>query len=203
MSSKDERGRGFAGLRKAVSAGVPSSSDQEIDPEMLAMPQPQDDEIDPETLAMPQPGEDEIDPETLAMPRSVPQPDTRRSVVTIYVRKGDHSKERTISINPIPPGIDPIDLLNAGFAVDGNSATISIDPYTFVTHHTGKDALSKSGLHDEIAGTSHVASFDHWVPGGILPGEWAATWTLTKALANAEMALVGWLELLGYKVKFG
>ena len=165
----------------------------------VALPQPvqsPDEETDAELI-------EPVDTPDVALPQPVPASDEESPVVTIYVRKGDHPKERIISINPIPLGIHPLSLLDAGFALDGNSATISIDPYTFVRHYSGKEALTKSGLHDEIAGVPHVASFDHWVPGGKLPGEWAATWTLTKALTIAEMALVGWLQTLGYRVKFG
>src|SRR5437879_5312954 len=57
-----------------------------------------------------------------------------KKTITIYVRKGDHAKERIISINPVPDGVHPIKLLNAGFALDGNSATLSADQYTFVSN---------------------------------------------------------------------
>jgi len=122
--------------------------------------------------------------------------------VTIYVRKGDHAKERIISINPIPAGIDPINLLDAGFALDGNSATLSVDPCICVMHHRNDYAHGMAGLvfPDE---EPHVASFHRWAPGGNPPPEFAATWTLTKAVADVEKALVDWLQALGYTVKFG
>ncbi len=125
-----------------------------------------------------------------------------KQTVTIYVRKGDHAKERIISINPIPAGVEPIDLLDAGFALDGNSATLSVDAYTYVTHHHGEHALGMRGLRSDLVGT-HVVSFDRWVPGGAPPGDWAVTYTLTKAVNVVETALVDWLQGLGYEVKFG
>ncbi len=168
------------------------------------LPRSDDDmEIQAEDLAQPQPlpgAEPEIRAEDIVQPRPMPAPDAE--VVNIYVRKGDHPKERIISINPIPDGIEPLDLLDAGFALDGNSATISVDPQIYVAHHHGKNAIGAVGL--TFPGSEpHVMSFHRWVPGGTLPGDWAATWTLTKAVTAVERALVDWLQALGYRVKFG
>jgi len=130
------------------------------------------------------------------------QPPKGKPTITIYVRKGDHPKERIISINPIPTGVEPLDLLDAGFALDGNSATISVDPQLYVGHHHGKNAVGARGL--TFPGEEpHVAGFHRWVPGGALPGDWAVTWTLTKAVNDVEKALVDWLRDLGCEVKFG
>ena len=167
----------------------PQSND---DTEILA-----DDVVQPQQL----PGaEPEIRAEDIVPPQPMPGPDAE--VVTIYVRKGDHPKERIISVNPIPEGIDSMNLLDAGFALDGNSATISVDPQLYVGDHYGKNAVGMYGL--TFPGEQpHVASFHRWVPGGTLPGDWAATWTLTRAVHAVEKALVDWLRALGYRVKFG
>jgi len=85
-----------------------------------------------------------------------------QSTITVYVRKGDHAKERVISMNPIPAGVDPIGLLNVGFALDGNSATISVDPYTF--------AYDDDVEQGNIEGIRRLSL-------GALPGEWALTWS--------------------------
>ncbi len=112
-----------------------------------------------------------------------------KKVVTLYVRRGDHAKERVISMNPIPDRVNPIELLNVGFALDGNSATVSVDPYTYVSN-----AYQKHG---------DMPSISRFTPGGTLPGEWALTWSITKAVNDVERALVEWLTALGYEVKFG
>jgi hypothetical protein len=112
-----------------------------------------------------------------------------QSTITIYVRKGDHAKERVISVNPIPAGLDPIGLLHAGFALDGNSATISVDPTTFAYD----DDVEKGNIH----------GINRWTPGDLMPGDWALTWSLTKAVNCIETLLVNWLTELGYRVKFG
>jgi len=92
--------------------------------------------------------------------------------------------------------------LDAGFALDGNSATISVDPYIYVKHHLDENAVAMRGL--LFPGKQpHVASFHRWEPGGVQPGDWAAMWTLTKAVADVEKALVDWLLAHGYDVKFG
>jgi len=175
------------------------ASDQPIQ----VFPRDDDAEIRADEVLQPQPlpGADrEIRAEDVLQPQPVPSPDPE--IVTIYVRKGDHPKERLISINPIPGGIEPLDLLDAGFALDGNSATISVDPQLYVAHHHGKNAIGSVGL--VFPGNEpHVVSFRRWVPGGTLPGDWATTWTLTKAVTAVERALVDWLHALGYRAKFG
>jgi hypothetical protein len=123
----------------------------------------------------------------LKQPESVPAPDA--PIATLYVRKGDHAKERTISVNPIPDGIDPMELLRVGFAVDGNSAILSVDPYTFA--------------YDKDVEEGNVERIQRWIPGGLLPGDWATTWSLTKAVSCIERLLVNWLTRSGYQVKFG
>jgi hypothetical protein len=116
----------------------------------------------------------------------VPEPPT----VTLYVRKGDHAKERTISVNPIPDGVNPVELLRVGFAVDGNSAILSVDPYTFAYSADVEEG--------------NVESIHRWTPGGALPGDWATIWSLTKAVNCIEGLLVNWLtKRLGCQVKFG
>jgi hypothetical protein len=110
--------------------------------------------------------------------------------ITLYVRKGDHARERIISINPIPDGIDPMELLRIGFALDGNSATLSVDPYTFA--------------YDTDVEAGNIERIRRWTPGGVMPGDWAAAWSLTKAVSCIERLLVNWLtKRLGYQVKFG
>jgi hypothetical protein len=128
------------------------------------------------------------EPITVKQPDRMPDP--HAPIVTLYVRKGDHARERIISVNPIPDGIDQIELLRLGFALDGNSATIPVDPYTFA--------------YDADVEEGKVEGIQRWTPGGLLPGDWATTWSLTKAVNCIEHLLVNWVtRRLGYQVKFG
>ncbi len=146
----------------------------------VALPQPVQPPDEEREAELPQP----VEPSNLEVPLDEAGP-----VVTIYVRRGDHAKERTISINPIPDGVDPLLLLEAGFAIDGNSATISADPVTFV--------------YDDDAKAGHIGRIRRLAPGTHVPEEWAATWSLTKAVNSIERTLVNWLHAQGYQVKFG
>jgi hypothetical protein len=64
-----------------------------------------------------------------------------------------------------------------------------VDPYTFACHTDEEE--------DNIYGVRR------WCPNEALPGDWAATWSLTKAVSCVERLLVNWLKKLGYRVKFG
>jgi hypothetical protein len=114
-----------------------------------------------------------------------------KPLVTIYVRKGGHERERTIAISPIRQGVDPLTLRDAGFALDRNSATLSVDPCTavFDVGEHGKFA------NDDIRAIGQFDSVD--------PPDWAAGWSLTKAVNNVRERIVAWLESLGCEVKFG
>ena len=118
-----------------------------------------------------------------------------KKTITIYVRK-DSPKERTISLNPIPEGVDPLTLLNAGFALDGNSATFPVDQYTFAY-----DADEENG--DITAIRSLAGEVEDAERGNLYLEPWKKTWTLTKAVHSVETLLVNWLHKLGYEVKFG
>ena len=127
-------------------------------------------------------------PIEVAQPVRIPDPEA--PIVTLYVRKGDNARERIISLNPIPDGVDPIELLRFGFALDGNSATLSVDPHTFAY---GTDVEE-----------GNIERIQRWKPGGMLPGDWAITWSLTKAVGCVERLLVNWLtQKLRCQVKFG
>ena len=129
-----------------------------------------------------QPPDEEIDVDNVVLPQPVPPP----PVVTIYVRKGDHPKERIISFNPIPVGVNPLDLLNAGFALDGNSATVSVIPGAYVARQHGGSLIPAVPI--VVNQETERTAGDN---------------TLTQAVHEVELALVEWLQKLGCGVKFG
>lgn len=75
-----------------------------------------------------------------------------------------------------------------GFAIDGNSVIASVTATAYVEQHDGDE--------------SSTGRITTWAPGGIVPGEWAIDWSLTKALRDVEAWLVEWLDTLGYDVEF-
>ena len=121
--------------------------------------------------------------------RSAPRPEQEQRIVTIYVRKGAWEGERTISINPIPAEADPLELLNAGFAIDGNSATVSVTRWmesraeNWVTWANPEEGIGSIKSED-------ADSFEY-------PP------SLTDALRVVELTIVAWLKKLGYTPKFG
>jgi len=107
-----------------------------------------------------------------------------KPTITIYVRKGDESWERTISINPIPAEADPLELLDAGFAIDGNSATLSV--------YRAEEFVTWA---DPENGIASIKSED--------PGSFEYSPSLNGALRVVERTIVAWLKKLGYTPKFG
>jgi plasmid stability protein len=57
-----------------------------------------------------------------------PKPVAARAVVTIYVRLNGDDRDQRVLTFKIPEGLDPMDLLDAGFAIDGNQAAGSVHP---------------------------------------------------------------------------
>src|SRR6516225_1092255 len=86
---------------------------------------------------------------------------------------------------------DPRTLLDAGFSLDGTSATFSVDPCT---------AVFDVGEHGEFANDDirAIGQFD-----SVDPPDWAAEWSLTKPVNNVQERIVAWPESLGCEVKFG
>jgi hypothetical protein len=76
--------------------------------------------------------------------------------IGLYVRKGEHQNERTISVNPIPEKVDPLRLVEKGFAVDGNSATLSVDSHTYAEIREDGDLSSKRGCQARNSGTGRA-----------------------------------------------
>lgn len=123
---------------------------------------------------------------------------TAPQVITMYVRRGESSdpkiKTRTISLHPIPDKASIDDLLGIGFAIDGDTATLSVDQFTEVSsleETLGEEAVAKQKKEgkpwffvDSFAGYA-----DH------------APWSLAGALRDIQVALVEWLRRLGYEVK--
>lgn len=107
-----------------------------------------------------------------------------KKMVTIYVRKGSWGGERLISINPIPPEADPLELLDIGFAIDGNSATLSV--------YNTEDSITWA---DAEEGIGSIKQED--------PEGFEYTPGLTDAIRVIERTLVAWLKKLGYTPKFG
>jgi hypothetical protein len=103
---------------------------------------------------------------------------TDRKIMPVYVRQGAHEDERTIAFR-IPEDIPAKDLLDAGFAIDGNSAVLSVTRETYPSEF---DDLSFR---------------DGDLSKAIEDGR-----TLTKALRDCQQALVAWLDARGYDVEF-
>lgn len=115
---------------------------------------------------------------------SAPAPEGKPTV-TIYVRKGEWEGERTISINPIPAEADPLELLDVGFAIDGNSATLSVE--------NTRDYVTWADPEGGVGSIKVVerASLDD------------PRWSLTVSVNVVERTIVAWLKKLGYTPKFG
>lgn len=82
---------------------------------------------------------------------------TEKSVVRIFVRlvegNGDH--QRQISLR-IPDGIDPIALLNLGFAIDGNQAVATVgpaDPESGMMGYVGPFQTTGASLNEALRDT--------------------------------------------------
>jgi len=109
-----------------------------------------------------------------------------RQIVKVYVRAGSNKGERLLSFQP-PNEVPQSEWLERGFAFDGNSVVASVTAKTYVAK-------------DSKTGQQWISDFHGQE--GILPGEWAVSWSLTKALQDVEGWLVKWLESLGYGVEF-
>lgn len=95
-------------------------------------------------------------------------------LVTIYVRRGEKDQERTIAFR-IPERINSLDLLEQGFALDGNQAI-------FTVGWVYDENVPGSGYYD--------APFGKY-------GE-----TLSSALNTAQRELVRYLREQGFEPKF-
>ena len=119
-----------------------------------------------------------------------PTSPAKKPVITLFIRRDDSSPEpaRTIAIHPVPADADGItaeDLLNVGFAIDGDSAVLTVTPLTFVAQGTGVSGGAVFG--PEILQANK---------GAIEPQ------SLSTALRKVQAALVAWLRSSGYGVKF-
>jgi len=114
-----------------------------------------------------------------------------KPAITMYVRRDETSdpkvKARTIFLRPIPDKVSMDDLLEIGFAYDGDTVSLSVDPYTTASFGKGPWPLGTRGKPD-IRSIGDNASM-------------LEPWTLTKALNSVQTALVEWLRGLGYEVK--
>ncbi len=113
-----------------------------------------------------------------------------KKVLTLYVRRDDSSPEpaRTIAVHPIPADADGItaeDLLNAGFAIDGDSAVLTVTPLTFVARNFG------------VSGGVIFGPEIQQADKGAIPPQ-----SLSTALYRVQTTLVGWLRSRSYGVKF-
>ncbi len=110
-----------------------------------------------------------------------------KPVITIYVRRAEtHDpkvKARTISLHPIPDRVSMDEWLDMGFAFDGDTVSVAVDPYT-------EAALDGDGK-------PRITSFAEAVQRYNL---YHTPWTLTDALRQVQSALVMWLRRLGYEV---
>lgn len=57
-------------------------------------------------------------------------PEHAHPSVLVYVRKGGKSDNRRMISFIIPPGLDPADLLTLGYAIDGDTARLTVQPPT-------------------------------------------------------------------------
>jgi len=112
-------------------------------------------------------------------------------VITLYVRRDETSdpkiKARTISLRPIPDKVSMDDLLKAGFAYDGDTVSLSVDPWTTGSFGKGRWPFGTRGKLDvrSIGASANVLE----------------PWTLSKALNSVQTAMVEWLRSLGYEVR--
>jgi hypothetical protein len=99
-----------------------------------------------------------------------------QKTITVYVRKDD-PYSRTLSFDRIPE-ITDAEALGKGFAIDGKSLLISIQP----------DKAGHTGQVDEEGG-----------PGG---DDLALARSLSGVLLDTEQFIVDWLGTHGYTVEF-
>lgn len=99
--------------------------------------------------------------------------------LAIYVRKGTSDSERWLSFR-IPEGMDQFELLEAGFAVDGNQAVVSIS-------QTAVDGEGRTGYSYPVF--EPKPSFE---TAGNLP----------EALRRAELVLASYLQGRGFTISF-
>ncbi len=115
-----------------------------------------------------------------------------KKVLTLLIRRDDSYPEpaRTIAIHPVPADADSItseDLMNAGFAIDGDSAVLTVTSLTYVARDAGV------GPGDTVV----VPEILQANKGAIDPQ------SLSTALHKVQAVLVAWLRSVGYEVKFG
>jgi hypothetical protein len=99
--------------------------------------------------------------------------------LAIYVRKGASDDERWLSFR-IPEGVDQVELLEAGFAIDGNQAVVSVS-------QTDLDGEGRMGYAYRI--------FDP-------KPDWESDDNLPDALQHAEIALMTYLKGRGFSITF-
>lgn len=106
---------------------------------------------------------------------STPKPE-----VKIYVRKSGRDS-RDLSIR-IPDGLDPLELLDAGFAIDGNSAILSVH---------GRSETKWDDDHDEYEEITYFGAMNSDPCG-----------SLAEALRYEQIALVDFLRDKGFTPAF-
>jgi len=100
--------------------------------------------------------------------------EVQKPTVKIYVRLGESDRERVVSFR-IPDGIDPLELLERGLALDGNQAAFSV---------TESDGDPEEGI------------------GFGSPLIERGNRTLTGALGDSQRALVAFLRDRGFEPLF-
>lgn len=92
-------------------------------------------------------------------------------ILTIYVRKGSEPDRRLISFQiPRTISLEAPEVLAAGFALDGNSATVEVTPNTSIAYSYAANELPQPVIIESIDRRS-----------------------LTQALHDVEKTLVDWL----------
>lgn len=109
-----------------------------------------------------------------------------RSIVQVFVRKGAYEGQRVLSFT-LPRGLRSAEIIQRGFAIDGNRAIAVIHWHTTVTDH---EITTPEWSHDKNTPPPDSAVLYKFHP------------QVLQVLHDAERMLVTWLTDLGYEVEF-
>ncbi len=119
----------------------------------------------------------------MSTPKLTTVPTPTKPVVKIYVRLVDNDENRRSVAFRIPEGIDSLDLLERGFALDGNQAIFTVGPYID---------------HGPLGARS---CFSQSITFGLEGGDELYD-SLTEALRAAQRSLVKFLREQGFEPQF-
>ncbi len=113
----------------------------------------------------------------------------KKGTIAVYVRKGVRRDDRSAAVDDfsrvlsfrIPSDLKTKDILDRGFAIDGNTALAVIKPFTVAEAPKGGSVLQLTD---------------------VSPDSLDFPRTIIDALYDAESLLANWLSGLGYDVEF-